>query len=248
MVDIEKLSNILGADTVKKIYDDGLSGSVQEAGKMLTDFMKTARLFTAPFQLAASVQDRLSKYFEKVRNSVLEENQMEAPASLSGPIIERLKFLEENNYLTDLYLNLLTRAIDKERINEAHPAFFHIIDQLSPDEAMLLFILNQNQIDYKYRLERFADDKNKFVKWGEKETIINTAPKDKFIFIDYFFIYVEHLRSLNLVFWDVVSTEPVYNENRIQTHAASTDKIGLTDFGKLFVKACIPEDGFSIVR
>lgn len=75
----------------------------------------------------------------KVRESVPEENQIPAPASLTVPLIERIKYLEDENYLTDLYLNLLTRAIDKDRVNEAHPAFFHIIEQLSPDEAYFCF-------------------------------------------------------------------------------------------------------------
>ncbi|MDB5132882.1 MAG: hypothetical protein JWR02_2631, partial [Mucilaginibacter sp.] len=34
MVDIEKFANILGADTVKRIYDDGVSQPVQETGKI----------------------------------------------------------------------------------------------------------------------------------------------------------------------------------------------------------------------
>ena len=86
-MDLEKLSNILGADTVKKIYEDGASKPVQETGKILTDFIKAFRLFTAPVQLLGSYQDRLSKHFERIRNSVPEENQIEAPASLSGPAI-----------------------------------------------------------------------------------------------------------------------------------------------------------------
>src|SRR5882757_1187535 len=108
-MDIEKLVNIFGAETMKKFYDDGLSPSVQELGKMMTDIIKTFRLFTAPVQLTASYQDRLSKYFVRVRASVPEENQIEAPAFISGPIIDKLKYLEDSNYLTDLYLNLLSR-------------------------------------------------------------------------------------------------------------------------------------------
>jgi len=58
-------------------------------------------------------------------------------------------------------------------------------------------------------------------------------------------MYIEHLRSLNLVYWVVLKKEPIW-DGRIQTHATSEDEIGLTDFGSLFVKACIPEDGFII--
>ena len=47
--------------------------------------------------------------------------------------------MEDDNPLTELYLNLLARAIDKERCDEAHPAFVTIIEQMSPDEAMVMY-------------------------------------------------------------------------------------------------------------
>lgn len=245
-MDLEKLSNILGADTVKKVYEDGASQPVQESSKILVDFLKAARLFTAPIQLLASYQDRLTKHFDKVRNSVPENDQIKAPASLSGPIMERLKYLEDDNYLTELYLNLLKRAIDKNRVNEAHPAFRNIIDQLSPDEAMLLYIISKEMIRYDFTDEHIHDDNGKFIRWGKKEIILDTTPKDKFLFIDNFLMYVEHLRALNLTFWNNVHQEGVF-EGRFQTHALTKSKIGLTEFGELFVKACIPENGFIII-
>ena len=144
---IEEIGNMLGAKTVEKAYDDGLSSPVKETGKALTDVVKSFRLFTLPFQLAASLQDRLDRYFQKIRNEVPEERQMNSPSMISGPIIERLKYLEENNHLTELFLNLLARSIDTERVNEAHPAFIHLIDQLSPDEAIILIELKNKDIE-----------------------------------------------------------------------------------------------------
>jgi hypothetical protein len=45
--------------------------------------------------------------------------------------------------LTELYLNLLTRGIDSERVAEAHPAVLIVIKQLSTDEARIMFNLKQ---------------------------------------------------------------------------------------------------------
>lgn len=231
-MDLEKMSNILGAETVKKIYDDGLSQPVQETGKMLTDFIKAARLFTAPFQLLASYQDRLSKYFENIKNSVPVENQIEAPASLSGPIIDRLKYLDEQNYLTSLYINLLTRAIDKERINEAHPAFLHIIDQLSPDEVFLLhkikYIIN---IDYQCILDY---DGNQNILSNPRITDIEFDLQE-FAFPEHIIMYLEHLESLNLINNTLISGDEVKNEYIKQI------RITKTEFANLFLKACIPD-------
>jgi hypothetical protein len=146
-VNLEKIGNLFGQETIKKVYEDGASPAVQETGKLLFDLAKTFRLFTAPIQLLAAYQDRLSSHLEKVRHSVKEENQIDAPASLSGPIIEKLKYLEGDNYLTRLYLNLLSRSIDKERVNEAHPAFCHIIEQLSSDDAYILYFAKSEPLD-----------------------------------------------------------------------------------------------------
>ncbi len=244
MADLEKLANILGADTVKKIYEDGLSNSTQETGKILTDFIKAARLFTAPIQLLASYQDRLTKHFERVRNSVSEENQIEAPASLSGPILERLKYLDDDNYLTDLYINLLSRAIDKERINEAHPAFFHIIDQLSPDEAYFLFRLKDKEIDITTYMD-LDHNANKFINYQITKTEL---PATEFVFPEHFHMYYSHMESLNLVNWPVHDKEYPRNEANVQTGLIQHSKIMLTDFGKLFVKACVPEKGFVFMK
>lgn len=244
-MDIEKLSNIFGQDTIKKIYEDGASQPVQESGKALTDLIKAARLFTAPIQLLAAYQDRLSKYLDKVRNNVKEENQMEAPASISGPIIERLKYLEENNYLTDLYLNLLSKAIDKTRINEAHPAFYHIIDQLSADEAMILYMISKEPIFYDYTMDLFTNEENKL---RFRNTVVkrDTTKKEQLAFPEHFDMYISHLKSLDLVFWRKLNEDPIH-EDRKQTGTYIKTHIELTQFGELFVKACIPEKGFILM-
>jgi hypothetical protein len=71
------LSEILDSKTVEKVYDDGLSGPVSETGNALTDVVKTARLFTAPFQIAAAYQDRLRAWILRVVQKVPEERRIQ---------------------------------------------------------------------------------------------------------------------------------------------------------------------------
>jgi len=242
-MDLEKLSNILGADTVKKIYEDGLSTPVQESSKTITDFIKAARLFTAPVQLLAAYQDRLTKYLNKVREGVPEARQIESPPSISGPVMERLKYLEETNHLTTLYLSLLQRSIDRERINEAHPAFMHIIDQLSPDEAMILFLLKSEPLRFEYTMDLLVGENNKQY-FGSQKMIIDGTPRSKIAFVEYFNMYISHMTSLNLLRWPILDEQPICNEKKVQTGINMKSMIQLTQFGDLFVKACIPPEGF----
>jgi hypothetical protein len=245
--DLEKIANIFGQDTIKKIYDDAASQPIQEGSKALTDLVKALRFFTAPIQFLGAYQDRLTKFLDRVRANVKEENQIEAPASISGPVIERLKYQEEGNPLTELYLNLLSRAIDKERIQDAHPAFYHIIDQLSADEAMILYLISQDPIKYDYTMDLYIDDKRRY-RFKNTKIKHSTIPHDKLVFKEHFDMYIRHLESLNLVFWKKVNEEPIKDQQNTQIGTDIQTVIELTDFGYLFVKACIPEKGFIIIK
>ena len=249
---IEKLANILGADTVKKIYEDGLSESVQETGKVSTDFIKAFRLFTAPIQYLGAQQDRLTKHLNKIREGVPEERQMEAPTSLSGPILDRLKYLEDDNYLLDLYLSLLQRAIDKDRVNEAHPAFFHIIEQLSPDEALILYYISEKSIEYDYTMD-LTKNENGEGRFDNVKVVVDSLPKEKLNFSEHFEMYISHLESLNLIKWSLISENPIWEngddpEKKIQSGTYRKTHIYATKFGSLFIKACIAKNKIFVMK
>src|SRR5208337_3598331 len=94
---------------------------------------------------------------------VPEDRQQEAAPSIAIPILMDLRFMEDDNPLTELYLNLLARAIDKERCNEAHPAFAKIIGQMSPDEAMVMYVMRDAQVRLDFG--KIAGQKPVFT-WG----------------------------------------------------------------------------------
>lgn len=240
---LDDISNLLGAKTVEKAYEDAASQPMKEVGKTATDFVKTLRLFTAPFQLAATFQDRLEKYLDKVRNNVPEEKQIDCHPMIAGPVIERLKYLDEQSNLTILFLTLLERAINIDRVNEAHPAFIHIIDQLSPDEAYILYVLKDSEIEIIDTLD--LDKANN--KFYNLKVIEGGFPEEKLTIPNNFEIYYSHLESLNLIQWPVTKQEPIWNEGHtIQLGLKRYSKIEVTGWGKLFIKACIPENGFKI--
>ena len=244
--DLEKLGNIFGQETIKKVYEDGAAQPIQETGKILTDLVKGLRLFTAPIQLLGAYQDRLSRYLENVRNSVKEANQIEAPASISGPIIERLKYLEESNYLTLLYLSLLSRAIDRERISEAHPAFYHIIDQLSSDEAIILYFAKRSPIEVTILYQFIDSTKGGKISFDQGIPTVPPNIKEKMSLPQHLIIYADHLKTLGLI-----TSKDDYNHmaRDIPHHVGTYTKsqITLTDFGRLFVQACIPDSEQSLL-
>jgi hypothetical protein len=203
--DITGLGQLASSPAVTKGYDDLLSAPLQESGKVLTDMVKAFRLFTAPLQLLALAQDRLAIFCDSIRKAVPEERQIEAAPSIAIPVLLALRQTEDESPLIDLYLNLLRRAIDRDRVQEAHPAFAKLIEQMSPDEAVFMgaFALENNLC-----LNRHV-------------TQHNSAPFDQLAFPDLINLYASHLHSLGLV----------------KVGGSFAD---VTDFGMLFVKACVP--------
>jgi hypothetical protein len=230
----ESAAKVADSKVAVRAYDDLLADAMKEGGEGLVELIKAFRLFTFPIQLLALAQDRLKRWCEEVRRCVPEERHIEAQPSIALPVLMNLRFMEEDNPLTELYLNLLARAIDKERVNEAHPAFVRIIEQLSPDEALILFILRDRApvffaFDSQHVLEAAVVPQDN-VPSGEwniatpvKEDITSSIPHPRETSMN-----LERLKALTLVFSKAV--------------AARRNAFSLTQFGELFVKACIPED------
>ena len=214
MEDLTGIGKLADSKLANKIYDDLLHEAVQEGGKALADFV---RMLRGSVELIASTPQRLMRFLERVRQRVPEERQMEAPPSIALPVLSVLRFMEEENLLTELYLNLLARAMDKERISEAHPAFVQIIGQLSPDEAMIMFKLRN-------------------------EPEIKVSPKAAPEWLTYpnnFSMSISHLESLNLICHHSI---PDLEVNSPDPSDAYRHWIEMSKFGELFTKACIPED------
>jgi len=234
----DEVAKILDSKTAQKIYDDGLSHPIQEVGEALVDIVKTARLFTAPFQIAAGYQDRLRVWIDKVVRKVPEDRRIPAPSRIAGPIFQELRYLDEGDVIADMYLNLLAKAIDKERINEAHPAFVKIIGFLSADEVLMLHLLGQKDFEETYQSD-YDIDANKF---KNKRITLREFPVKDLVFSENYYVYTSHLISLNLVAFPVYKQEPTWSEgpSRFQTGEIGYARLTLTDFGRMFVKACEP--------
>jgi hypothetical protein len=151
--------------------------------------------------------------------------------------------MEDDNPLTELYLNLLERAIDKERQDEAHPAFVKIIEQMSPDEAMVVHEFRKSPNIFIYSVHREpvgwagnggSSPEVRLVpcSWCHRETLF---PIEKLAQPSNLEMYLNHLQSLNLCDKKEVDAQEFPRPGWITEFL-------LGDFGELFIKACIPED------
>lgn len=133
-------AQVLETQIARQLYKDLASNALREGGGLIVDVVKTVRLPTYyPFRFCAITFDKIQAGIEEAKRRVPKDRQVGAHPSIAMPVLERIGYEDDDSVLREMYINLLARAIDRERQGEAHPAFARIIEQLSPDEALLLY-------------------------------------------------------------------------------------------------------------
>lgn len=235
-----KIDEIKSLIPVDKVYQDALSPAMQQIGKALESVAKTSRFLLAPIDYLAAQHDRWQRYLQKVASKVKEENLIEGHPQIVIPTLEGLSLTYENSLLSELFINLLANSIDKTKQEFAHPAFPNIVNQLSHDEAVILFFLKQKAFSVRQRSDMDGDS-TFFI---NKVTIKEEFPIDKLQFPQHIWIYMNHLYSLNLAgTWQVGYQETIYDDKgERQTGVFINSERRLADFGKLFTNACVPDE------
>jgi hypothetical protein len=172
-----------------------------------------------------------------VKTFILSSPQQAAGYSL------KIKYMDDDNVLYELFEELLARSIDSERIDEAHPSFIHIIAQISHDEAIILFELKK----YDFEVVDIMDldhEKNQFTNKKIERTDI---PFDKLLYKNNISMYCYHLESLSLVSLPFIKQDPIKDGN-LQIGLRRYGNVQLTEFGRYFVNACVPEKGFRSIN
>jgi len=215
----------------KEIYNDGLKPTVIEAGSALESVAKTARFLLAPIDILAAYQNRFQGWVKKISDKVPEDRMISPHPSLAGPILESLKWIEDNSLLEEMFIGLLSCAMDKDKVADAHPAFVNILKQLSPDEA---FILSEIKKHGPYEID-FKNQK------CEDQTLMNqlirtSLPTDNLVFPENVYIYSKHITNLNLTEFIGRKTDSKTREEGVMYR-----NIGFSQFGKIFANSCIPD-------
>jgi hypothetical protein len=72
----------------------------------------------------------------------------------------------------------------------------------------------------------------------------STIPLSELLQPDQLGLSYSHLHFLNLVEWPVEKQDPIRDEQGRQTGVRRSSSMRLTEFGRLFVSACVPQGGF----
>lgn len=124
------------------IYKDTVQPVAKEVGKSLKTVGGVINVALAPLSAMVygyeSIKKNLKDRLEKKLSKTSPENIVTPPLGIVGPLLEKYKYVYNNVDLSQMFINLLANAMDKEQIQKAHPSFVNIVSELSPDEARLI--------------------------------------------------------------------------------------------------------------
>lgn len=255
---MEKITSELISPVIKDAYSDAVAPAMREFGKIGEDAVKVARLALFPIQYGALLQDRLARYLAKALDKVPEERRVAPRDAVMLPVAEKLRHEDEDgNPIADLYVNLLARAMDRERLGDAHPAFVHLIGQLAPDEILILLQLSEQRHRVFFRRvpgepallhEQVATLLQRMPDPVAAELHSAAVRPEDLAQPELFLTFLEHLVALGIVEY---TNEPRSDESKKLSFLVLGFEyhfIQLTAFGHLFHRACVASDGLLFPR
>jgi hypothetical protein len=201
---------------------------------------KAARFLLAPLEYLAAQHDRWERYLERISKQVEADNLIEAHPQIAIPALEGLSFCHEDSLIAEMFVNLLSKAIDKTKLDVAHAAFAKIIQELSSDEAVILYYLKKKS----YLLREQSDFDHSKHLFFNRRVISEEFPSQSLSFPKNLWMYMDHLHSLNVAgTWQIGNQEAIIDEaTKDQTGVYINSQRSLTPFGQLFCAACVPDE------
>jgi hypothetical protein len=170
-------------DPVSTAIIGGLAGGVAKA---VVDNASAA--ISKYLQQVNEGRDRLTADIADAMQEIPPERIAEPQPHVVEPIYRGLVLRTEDDLLRSMFKRLLRQAFDRELQQDLHPAFTKLLNEISPDEALLLYIAKRMEA-FKFPSENPADD----------ERGIRPFPVDDLSHPEDFGEYIDHLVSLGLV-------------------------------------------------
>lgn len=187
-------------------------------------------------QTAAAQQARIRDALDAIATRVPEERRVPSLPSIAVPVLARLKYTEDASPQKAMYINVLTRSVDRETHADVHPAFITLIEQLCSDEAVLMFLLQRQDISMTKRNPAFGHAKQASASFYlpniAPDVDAADVPKGMVKHPHHMKMYLSHLLSLNLI-----KIKPPAKADGATEWLTWT--VCPSDFGALFVATCV---------
>lgn len=185
-----------------------------------------------------------------------EERRILPSPVVAGPVVDALRFVVDQPFLRELYLNLLTTSMDSKTARRAHPAFVQMLKQMTPDEAKIVGLFRSKSTFPAVSLSVHDADGKGMVQVLVRHfsLLVYEAHCE---FPDLATSYIDNLQRLGLISvdssqlfydyqYDPLLEHPDFKSwiNRIETESDASPSIGkaiveVTQLGKQFRDACV---------
>ena len=133
------------ADLSKSVYDDVGHPVLQEVGNMGAAIMKFVAL---PFRFLGLTAEELEKkyanFLNKTINKIPQEECIIPKGVVAAPLLDHVKFVFDEENLSEMFSNLLANAMSKNIEKMVHPAFVEMLKQMSPLDVEFLHLYFRN--------------------------------------------------------------------------------------------------------
>jgi len=92
---------------IKQIYDDVAQPSAKQVGTISEDLLRTLHLVLAPIQITSALQDRFRNFVNKSIRKIPEENRIQPPPQIAGPVLEGIKYEPEGTPIDEMFSRIL---------------------------------------------------------------------------------------------------------------------------------------------
>lgn len=247
-----------GMQLVSLFYQDLAQPTVRTVGKTLNTTFEFATIPALALSLATEMvklnfAKRIEEYKKKL-DKIPEEDRCIVEPEIGEPIIRSL-MNTTNDQIADLFTTLLANASNIKTLDKAHPKFAQIVLNLTPDEAKIIQYLKDHDevcyVDFRGHFEKGEG----FYTWESHVTLL---PNEiEFEHPENINAYISNLISLGILL-DMSGVykinDAIYKEIESKYKPAlekqlvpnmftkiTTEKsyLKVTDFGQLFIDACI---------
>lgn len=244
--------------TLEKAYDDALKQPLKSSSNVLStvfDFFHNTVLYPMQkYNLYA--ENKLNNYaceLQERAQSIPEENLVSPRVNILGPTVEGLKYNLDEDYIKEMFTNILISDMDSRKQSKVLPSYVEIVKQLNKNDAeMLKFFKEKNikedpivKLKYNFVNGGFIYASNNIgLIYNNEDIILDAIVLDNLVRLRLIELNFNEYRNNILIYEKAFEKIQQRDEFKnlgpnIKDLGFSKGLIKLTDFGQNFIDICL---------
>lgn len=204
-IEIKTETNL--TEPIKQVTERVVIPPTEEVSRGITKLLSVVTTFidNATYKYIANSEMKKKQFLEELSekyNSIPEDSLKEPNINILGNVMDSLKYNLDENYLVEMYTNILISDMDSRTKNKCHICFVEILKQLSKNDLEVLnkIYMMKHTSSIPFGKLNIVDSNNKPLKY-ELHNPIYIANIDNYVIDDYnaFSTSIENLNRLGLI-------------------------------------------------